>query len=100
PCVESLFVYEPRARDDPESAPTPALARYTRRVLDLFTSLSKEESRHDVQLLKAPDAGFMGSIYEWAGGASLEDVLTERDASAGDFVRWAKQVVDLLQQLR
>jgi len=98
--VASLFVYEARGRDEPESAPTPGLGRYFRRVSDLYTSLSKEESRNDVELLKAPDAGFMGQIYEWAGGASLEDVLSERETSAGDFVRWAKQVVDLLQQLR
>jgi ATP-dependent RNA helicase HelY len=98
--VASLFVYEPRGRDEPEPAPTPTLGRYERRVTDLFTSLAKEESRNDVELLKAPDAGFMGQIYEWAGGATLEDVLSERETSAGDFVRWAKQVVDLLQQLR
>jgi ATP-dependent RNA helicase HelY len=98
--VASMFVYEARGRDDPESAPTPQLGRYARRVLDLYTSLAKEEGRHDVELLKAPDAGFMGQIYEWAGAATLEDVLSEREASAGDFVRWAKQVVDLLQQLR
>ena len=27
-------------------------------------------------------------------------VLEEHELSAGDFVRWAKQVIDLLQQLR
>jgi ATP-dependent RNA helicase HelY len=42
----------------------------------------------------------MAQIYEWAGGSSLDDLLSERETSAGDFVRWAKQVVDLLQQLR
>jgi ATP-dependent RNA helicase HelY len=98
--VASMFVYESRGRDEPESAPTPSLGRYCRRILDLYTSLSKQESREDVELLKAPDAGFMGQIYEWAHGASLEEVLSERESSAGDFVRWAKQVVDLLQQLR
>jgi ATP-dependent RNA helicase HelY len=98
--VASMFVYEARGRDEPESAPTPQLSRYARRVLDLYTSLSKEERRHDVELLKAPETGFMAQVYEWAQGSSLEDVLTERDGSAGDFVRWAKQVVDLLQQLR
>ena len=42
----------------------------------------------------------MSRIYEWASGRSLEDVLSERETSAGDFVRSAKQVVDLLQQLK
>ena len=98
--VASLFVFESRGRDEPEPPPTPAFARFVRRLTDLFTSLSKEESRNDLELLRAPDAGFMAQIYEWAGGSSLDDLLSERETSAGDFVRWAKQVVDLLQQLR
>jgi ATP-dependent RNA helicase HelY len=98
--VASLFVYESRGRDESEDPPTQELARYVRRLLDLFTSLTKAEGRHDIELLRAPDPGFMAQVYEWAGGASLEDVLAERETSAGDFVRWAKQVVDLLQQLR
>src|SRR5690606_544273 len=34
----------------------------------------------------------------WARGAMLEQVL-DADLAAGDFVRWAKQVVDLRDQL-
>jgi ATP-dependent RNA helicase HelY len=29
----------------------------------------------------------------------LDRVLTEADMAAGDFVRWAKQTIDLLDQL-
>jgi ATP-dependent RNA helicase HelY len=42
----------------------------------------------------------MAQIHEWASGASLEDILKDRETSAGDFVRQTKQVIDLLQQLR
>ncbi len=98
--VASLFVYESRGRDEPEGAPTPKLAQYERRVGDLFRSLHGVERRHDVELLAEPDAGFMAQIYEWAQGRSLEEVLEDRETSAGDFVRSAKQVLDLLQQLR
>ena len=96
----SLFVYESRGREEPASAPTPHLSRLQRRAANMYRSIQGIESDHDVALLKEPEAGFMAVIYEWAEGASLEEVLEDRDLSAGDFVRWAKQVVDLLQQLR
>ena len=32
-------------------------------------------------------------------GAALDQVLQEADLAAGDFVRWAKQTIDLLDQL-
>ena len=35
----------------------------------------------------------------WAGGAALESVLREADMPAGDFVRWTKQLIDLLGQV-
>ncbi|ROS30109.1 ATP-dependent RNA helicase HelY [Rathayibacter sp. PhB127] len=35
----------------------------------------------------------------WARGMPLDAVLRESDMAAGDFVRWAKQTIDLLDQL-
>jgi ATP-dependent RNA helicase HelY len=98
--VASVFVYETRRRDEGEIPPTPELVRHERRISNLFRSLRSAERSHDVELLKEPDAGFMAQIYEWASGSSLEDLLEDRQSSAGDFVRSAKQVIDLLQQLR
>jgi ATP-dependent RNA helicase HelY len=98
--VASLFVYQSRGRGEPETAPTPSLGRYERRVQDLFRSLRATERDNDVELLSEPDGGFMAQIQEWASGRSLEDILEDRETSAGDFVRSAKQVLDLLQQLR
>jgi ATP-dependent RNA helicase HelY len=98
--VASLFVYESRRREEAESAPTPQLARYERRIADLWRSLHRTETEHDIEFLKEPDAGFMGQIHDWASGRSLEEILEDRETSAGDFVRSTKQVIDLLQQLR
>ena len=98
--VASMFVYEARGRDEPESAPTPELGRYERRIGDLYRSLRETERSQDVELLQEPDGGFMAQIYEWASGRSLEHILEERGTSPGDFVRSTKQVLDLLQQLR
>jgi ATP-dependent RNA helicase HelY len=43
-------------------------------------------------------------MYRWARGESLAKVLAsvhalDGDMPAGDFVRWARQVVDLLGQI-
>jgi ATP-dependent RNA helicase HelY len=38
-------------------------------------------------------------MWKWARGASLSEVLSEAEMAAGDFVRWTKQTIDLLDQL-
>jgi ATP-dependent RNA helicase HelY len=44
-------------------------------------------------------------VYRWARGESLSAVLAAAqgnaaELSAGDFVRWCRQVLDLLDQIR
>ena len=43
--------------------------------------------------------GLSLAMWKWARGGSLDDVLAEADMAAGDFVRWTKQTIDLLDQL-
>ena len=38
-------------------------------------------------------------MHSWARGMALDRVLIEADMAAGDFVRWTKQTIDLLDQL-
>ncbi|CAB4572452.1 unannotated protein [freshwater metagenome] len=38
-------------------------------------------------------------MHRWASGGRLDDVLFDADMPAGDFVRWSKQTIDLLDQL-
>ena len=52
-----------------------------------------------------PDAGFAWPVYGWARGEALERVRVTAEANgdellAGDFVRWCRQVIDLLDQIR
>ncbi|CAM5736757.1 DEAD/DEAH box helicase OS=Streptomyces microflavus OX=1919 GN=G3I39_41495 PE=4 SV=1 [Streptomyces microflavus] len=35
----------------------------------------------------------------WASGRTLDEVLREAEMPAGDFVRWCKQVIDVLGQV-
>ncbi|GAB3443573.1 DEAD/DEAH box helicase [Actinophytocola sediminis] len=104
--VVSALVYESR-RDGPSEprvpagAVTDALAETMRR----WTALEHDERRHKLERTRSPDAGFAWTAYRWARGESLERVLTAAESagaeiSAGDFVRWCRQVIDLLDQLR
>ncbi|ASO20086.1 ATP-dependent RNA helicase HelY [Actinoalloteichus hoggarensis] len=104
--VVSALVFESR-RDTgpvaalPEGPVTTALAE----TLRIWADLEDDERRHRLDRTREPDAGFAWPVYRWARGESLERVLTAAESaghelSAGDFVRWCRQVVDLLDQLR
>ncbi|MEV8568740.1 DEAD/DEAH box helicase [Streptomyces sp. NPDC051322] len=48
---------------------------------------------------REPDLGFAWAAYQWASGRGLDDVLRDAEMPAGDFVRWCKQVIDVLGQI-
>lgn len=79
-----------------------ALAR-TRR---LWTEIRADEQRHRLPASREPDAGFVAAVHRWAATADLSAALMASDngngnpLSAGDFVRWCRQVLDLLDQVR
>jgi ATP-dependent RNA helicase HelY len=104
--VVSALVFESRrdvasAPRVPSGAVTDALAHTVR----LWAGLEEDERRHHLERTREPDLGFAWPVYRWARGESLAAVLTAaeqngQELSAGDFVRWCRQVVDLLDQLR
>ncbi len=104
--VVSALVFESRrelvgAPRVPGGAVTDVLSATVR----LWAELEQDERRHRVERTREPDLGFAWPVYRWARGESLTAVLTAaeqngQDLSAGDFVRWCRQVVDLLDQVR
>jgi ATP-dependent RNA helicase HelY len=67
-------------------------------------TIQEIENRYRVPNAKEPDGKFATTIAAWARGASLGTVLDLADVevgqtSPGDFVRNAKQVADLCEQL-
>ena len=65
-----------------------------------WAKLSDVERAHRLSPGPEPDAGLAWAIYRWAKGASLLTILTSNDVSAGDFVRWTRQVIDVLGQIQ
>ena len=96
----SVLVYESRT-DEPRSPRLPGgIARSAiERTFELADDLRALEREHRLDFKRVPDAGFAWAAYRWASGHRLEAVLHESDLTAGDFVRWTKQVVDLLGQV-
>ena len=97
----SALVYESRRDDDTAPPPLPSgpsrevLAEMQRR----WRGLEDRERAHRLTLAKEPDPRFALATWAWASGRSLDAVLREVDLAPGDFVRWTKQVIDLLGQL-
>jgi len=101
--VVSVVVYEAR-REAEETANVPRgpVGTAIAATLDVWQELAAAEAEHGLSLTREPDLGFVWPIYRWARGESLAKVLAsgvEAEMPAGDFVRWARQVVDLLGQI-
>ena len=79
--------------------PSVALESAVDIVIREWSQLEDTEERNRLPLTGEPELGLMWPMYKWAKGRHLQDVLSGTDLAAGDFVRWAKQVVDLLDQL-
>ncbi|HEX4702197.1 MAG TPA: DEAD/DEAH box helicase [Pseudonocardiaceae bacterium] len=104
--VVSALVYEAR-RDGPDEARVPAgrVGDVLQATARLWAGIEEDERRHRLDRTREPDAGFAWPVYRWARGEPLEKVLIAAEANgqellAGDFVRWCRQVIDLLDQVR
>ena len=97
-CVLS---YEPR-RDDEGEGRLPAGAAFAEahdRVLDTWVRLDDLAERSRLPRSEMPHAGLASTMHSWSRGRAIEQVLESAGIGAGDFVRWAKQTIDLLDQV-
>jgi ATP-dependent RNA helicase HelY len=109
--VLSSVLYESRGdapgAPDGIDVPTGKLRRALNQTRRLWTELRVDEQRHRITQSREPDDGFVPAVYRWATTGDLTSALAASDAagsgsplSAGDFVRWCRQVLDLLDQVR
>ncbi|MGI5336964.1 DEAD/DEAH box helicase [Streptomyces sp. CA-181903] len=102
----SALVYEARMSDDavapklPSGAAKAALGEMVR----IWGRLDALEEAHRINQAEGvgqrePDLGFAWAAYRWASGHGLDEVLREIEMPAGDFVRWCKQLIDVLGQI-
>jgi ATP-dependent RNA helicase HelY len=109
--VVSSVLYESRGDTpgppDGTDVPTGKLRRALNQTRRLWTELRADEQRHRITQSREPEDGFVTAVYRWATTGDLTTALAASDASgsgtplsAGDFVRWCRQVLDLLDQVR
>ena len=94
------LTYEPRRDDDVEPRlPGPAFSAAYDRVLDAWVRLDDMAEYYRLPRGDMPHAGLASTMHYWASGAQIERLLETSGIGAGDFVRWSKQTIDLLDQI-
>jgi ATP-dependent RNA helicase HelY len=103
--VVSVLVYEPRRDERPvDRMPTVAVRDALATTVRIWAAVVADEEELGLPPIREPEPGVVWALHRWARGERLEralDAAAEGGAelSAGDFVRWCKQVLDLLEQL-
>ncbi len=100
--VLAAFVFEARRSDDgarrprmPDAATSDAMTQVRR----IWREVSLIERDTRLERGSEPDIGFSEVAYGWAAGRSLAAVLVDTELTAGDFVRWVRQVTDFAGQI-
>ena len=103
--VVSSLVFEARREAAgtarvPSGSAAAALLETTR----VWAEISGRERALGLPPTRDPDAGFAAAVASWCRGNTLADALAVAvtggtELSAGDFVRWCRQVIDLLDQV-
>ncbi len=99
--VVSALVYERRATDDVDHPyPSGAAQASIERLEELSIEIRDDEESSGLPVHRFPDNGLSRAASVWASGGNLAKVLAVLpDMGAGDFVRYIRQIVDLLRQL-
>ena len=96
----SVLVYEARRElTAPAKLPGGAARTAIEETIRLADDLALLERDNRLSTIREADAGFAWPAFRWASGHRLEAVLSESEMAAGDFVRWCKQLIDLLGQV-
>ena len=99
--VLSGLTYETRNPEQAAGAryPTQEVRAVASRMSGIGADLERVERDHRLSFLRRPDFGFAYAAWQWASGRPLDEVLTEAELEAGDFVRAVKLVLDVADQV-
>ena len=99
--MAAALVYEPR-RDDENFEPRAVKGNFQQSFTNtqlLWDDLENLARKHKLPRSSKLEMDLSYPIHRWATGAKLDLVLESADLLPGDFIRWCKQIIDLLEQL-
>lgn len=98
--MAAVLVYEARRDEDFEPRiPKGPFASKLEATIDLWHDLEGLAKANKLPSSSPLDPSICYAIHRWAIGARLDTVLDAADLLPGDFIRWCKQIIDLLEQL-
>jgi ATP-dependent RNA helicase HelY len=100
--MAASLIFEPRRDEgapDDRNLPGGPFRQAFDQTTDLWARLDDLEREHQLPGTSPLSTGLTLAMHKWATGGSLDAALSIADQAAGDFVRWTKQTIDLLDQL-
>ena len=99
--VATVLVYQAKReeRGVRPVMPSVSLEGSVETIIRQWSQLNDVEEQHRLPVTGEPELSLVWPMFKWAQGRSLQAALSGTELAAGDFVRWSKQVIDLLDQL-
>jgi len=98
--MAAALVYEARREDGYEvRLPKGNFTEILQRTEEKWEDLERAAKQHRLPSTSPLDSALCLPMHRWASGARLDSVLQQANMLPGDFIRWTKQIVDVLDQL-
>ena len=96
----SAFTFESRGGEVPQMPHAGFAEKPIEEIAAIWDTITALEEEHGLDASRYPDVGLVDTLAGWADGLDLDELFDAEDIRAGDFVRSARQVLDLLRQVR
>ena len=99
--MAAALVYEGRRDDEHFETKLPRgnFPEVLEETEGLLEELGEIARRHKLPTSNELQPALCLPIHRWATGAKLDSVLAQADLLPGDFIRWSKQIIDMLDQI-
>lgn len=100
-CLATALVYQPKREERGlrPKMPSAVLDGAVDILIRQWSELTDREEAEKLPVTGEPELGLVWPMYKWVRGKHLQVALNGTELAAGDFVRWSKQVIDLIDQL-
>lgn len=99
--VASMLVFDSRRDDEQESISLPegSFADVLEATVRVWGEVKDVEAQYRTDYIPDIDVNFVWPMLRWSRGQVITKVLKNSDLAPGDFVRWTKQVIDVVNQI-